>query len=181
MDLSWLFYYLWRNYGIWYFLYHILTYLFYYCVMVSNICYAMQCFLLLRTFLQLVERYNKFAVLEQSTCTILYYFLLNRIEQLIYLLIFYLYFTLLVGCEHFIQIFTSLYFFLLFYYLLDGIEMIIFEHISLKLLNLLIAKRASMVPIYNFFDACFTKYMPASSYVCIFNLIQTNCALKLCL
>lgn len=100
---------------------------------------------------------------------------------MLYLLIFYLHFTFHIRCEYFIQIFTRLYFLLVFYYLLDCVEMIIFEHIRFELFELLITERASMMTINNLLNTSLTKYMPASSNICIFYLVQTNCTLKLCL
>lgn len=59
--------------------------------------------------------------------------------------------------------------------------MIILEYVVLELLQFLIAKRASMVPVDCFFDAGLTIYMSTSRYVTVVDRIEAYCTLELCL
>ena len=59
--------------------------------------------------------------------------------------------------------------------------MIIFKDILFELFELLIAKRATVMPINRFFDASPTVYMPASCNIAIVDRIQTDSALELLL
>lgn len=58
--------------------------------------------------------------------------------------------------------------------------MIVLEHIVLELLEFLIAKRASMMPVDGLLDTGLTIYMSASRYVTVIDGIETYCTLELC-
>lgn len=59
--------------------------------------------------------------------------------------------------------------------------MIVLEHVVLELLEFLIAKRASVMPVDCLFDAGLTINMSTSCYITIVDGIEAYCTLELCL
>lgn len=66
----------------------------------------------------------------------------------------------------------------LFHDFLDGVKMVVLEHVIFKLLELLIAERTTVVPVDCLFDASLAVYMPTSRYVTVVDRVEANCALE---
>lgn len=93
-------------------------------------------------------------------------------------------FTLYIldNLHFFCKCFTKIFFVLLSDFLFDnffnGIKVIIFKNIVLETFQLLIAKGATMMPIYCFLDAAFAIDVPAPRDIAVIYWIQAYCTLK---